>query len=272
MLSSVISSFDLTSRASSMTCWPSRTVTPSSASAASIGGSTMSTPSGMSATPSARRIAAISRAARPEQAGVRGDGAAQPDHPGMDVLLAQPRAVEPVVLGRRPEVPDVRIAAARQQRVARHLVARPLADVGARDVADVVEVEQQDGAEVRGGQRVACPRRAVGRAAARRSSALPSRRSSSRARRVGRHRRSPVLIARRVEPGAERSFIHATQPRRVQSSRADASQVMRSLGCATLQYGLTRVHCLYTLRDRGGGPLDVEESHMRSDPIGGDPA
>ena len=63
MLSRVISSFDLTSRASSMTCWPSRTVTPSSARAASIGGSTMSMPIGMSATPSARRIAAISRAA-----------------------------------------------------------------------------------------------------------------------------------------------------------------------------------------------------------------
>ena len=39
-------------------------------------------------------------------------------------------------------------AAAGLERVAGHLVARPLADVGARDVADVVEVEQQHGAEV----------------------------------------------------------------------------------------------------------------------------
>ena len=47
----------------------------------------MSTPSGMSATPSAARISRISRAAAAEQAGIRGDGAAQPDHPGVDVLL-----------------------------------------------------------------------------------------------------------------------------------------------------------------------------------------
>ena len=60
----MISSIDLTSRASSMTCWRVADREPSSASsAASIGGSTMSTPSGMSATPSALRIAAISRAA-----------------------------------------------------------------------------------------------------------------------------------------------------------------------------------------------------------------
>ena len=89
----------------------------------------------------------------PEQAGVGGDRPAQPDHPGVHVLLRQPRAVQAVVLGRRAEVPDVRVAAAGQQRVARHLVARPLADVGARRVADVVEVEQQDGAEVGGRER-----------------------------------------------------------------------------------------------------------------------
>jgi hypothetical protein len=63
VLSSMISSIDLTSRASSITCCASRTVIPSASRAASIGGSTMSTPSGMSATPSARRMSAISRAA-----------------------------------------------------------------------------------------------------------------------------------------------------------------------------------------------------------------
>ena len=118
-------------------------------SAASIGGSTMSTPIGMSATPSALRISRDLARGGAEQAGVRGDGAAQADHPGVDVLRPQPRAVQAMVLGGRAEVPDVRIAAAGQQRVAGHLVARPLADVGARDVADVVEVEQQDGADVR---------------------------------------------------------------------------------------------------------------------------
>ncbi len=63
MLSSMISSADFTSRASSMVCCPSRTVIFSASRAASIGGSTMSTPTGMSATPSARRISAISLAA-----------------------------------------------------------------------------------------------------------------------------------------------------------------------------------------------------------------
>ena len=150
-----------------------------SASAASIGGSTRSTPSGMSATPSALRSARDLAGGGPEEAGVRGDGAAQSDHAGVDVLLAQPRAVEPVVLGGRAEVPDVRIAAAGQQRVAGHLVAGPLADVGARDVADVVEVEEQD---ARRPPRRRAPRGRVpaGRCAAdRRSSAPPSRHSSS---------------------------------------------------------------------------------------------
>ena len=113
-----------------------------------MGGSTMSTPMGMSATPSATRMSLISRAAAPEQAGVRCDRAAQADHAAADVLRAQPRAVQPVVLGGGAEVPEVRIAATRQQREAGHLVARPLADVGARHVADVVEVEHQDRADV----------------------------------------------------------------------------------------------------------------------------
>ena len=117
---------------------------PSASSAASIGGSTMSTPSGMSATPSARRIAAISRAAPRNRPASGATAPRSPIIPAWMFSGAQPRAVQPVVLGGRAEVPDVRLAAAGQQRVAGHLVARPLADVGARDVADVVEVEQQD--------------------------------------------------------------------------------------------------------------------------------
>ena len=140
MFSSMISSADLTSRASSIVCWPSRTVILQASSAASIGGSTMSTPIGMSATPSAARMSAISLAAPANRPGLRRHRAPQPDHPAADVLRRQPRAVEAVVLGRRAEVPEVRLAAAGQEREARHLVARPLPDVGARDVADVVEV------------------------------------------------------------------------------------------------------------------------------------
>src|SRR5436190_23425022 len=54
-----------------------------------------------------------------------------------------------MVLRRRAEVPQHRVAVAREERAAGALVARPLADVRARDIADVVLVEEQDGAELR---------------------------------------------------------------------------------------------------------------------------
>ena len=171
----------------------------------------MSTPIGMSAAPSALRIVAISRAAPREEAGVRGHGAAQPDHPGMDVLRPQPRAVQAMVLGGRAEVPDVRIAAAGQERVAGHLVARPLADVGARDVADVVEVEEQDGAEVGRLERGPGARRAGTSAAARRSSAPPSRRSSSRARRTRWSSAASPVLRSGGDRGSRASFTDASR-------------------------------------------------------------
>ncbi len=61
-LSSAISSADFTSRASSITCWPSFTVIPAFCSSNIIGGSMMSTPTGILATPAALRIEAISSA------------------------------------------------------------------------------------------------------------------------------------------------------------------------------------------------------------------
>src|SRR5439155_1089278 len=64
MFSSVSSSWLLSMRASSITCWPSRTSTPSSWSANRNGGSTRSMPSGRPATPSALRMSRISSAAR----------------------------------------------------------------------------------------------------------------------------------------------------------------------------------------------------------------
>ena len=62
---------------------------------------------------------------------------------GPRALLAQPRVVELVVAGGRPEVPHDRLVLARQEREAGGLVGRPGADVGRRDVADVVHVEEQ---------------------------------------------------------------------------------------------------------------------------------
>ena len=185
VLSSMISSSDLTWRASSSTCWASWTVMPSAWSAASMGGSTMSTPMGMSATPSATRIALISLAAPVNRPGAGGDRAAQADHAAADVLRRQPGAVQPVVLGGAAEVPQVRLAAPREQREAGHLVARPLADVGARDVADVGEVEDQDRAQLRIGQRALGPGQAVAPEAVHVDPLLPVDRLDARATRTG---------------------------------------------------------------------------------------
>src|SRR4051812_22736978 len=60
--------------------------------------------------PQDRRDLASGRA---EEPGVWRDRPAQADHPGVDVLLAHPRAVQAMVLGRGSEVPDVRVAATR---------------------------------------------------------------------------------------------------------------------------------------------------------------
>ena len=115
----------------------------------------------MSPTPSASRSDLISRAASRNSVDVGADRAAQPEQSGAAVVVVQPRRVQPVVLRRRAEVPDVRIAVAGEQRIARQLVARPLADHGARGVADVVLVEAQQRAEPRLRERGARAREAV---------------------------------------------------------------------------------------------------------------
>ena len=144
----------------------------------------------------------------PEQAGVGRHGAAQADHPGVDVVLGQPRAVQSMVLGRGPEVPDVRAAAARLERVARHLVAGPLADVRAGDVADVVEVEQQHRAKVGGVERGPGAAEAVRPEAVGVDPLLPV--DGHRSRRRERPHPDPSLQARR-DTGAIAPFTNATQ-------------------------------------------------------------
>ena len=161
MLSSVSSSMFFTSRACSSVCWPSRTSMPSFCSSNSIGGSTTSSPSGMSATPSASRIDLISRAASRNSVMSPPVAPRKPEQAGAAMVVMQPRRVQPMMPRRRAEVPDVRIAVAGEQRIARQLVARPLADHRARDVADVVLVEAEQRAEARFGERRARAREAV---------------------------------------------------------------------------------------------------------------
>ena len=59
------------------------------------------------------------------------------------------------------EVPQQRVAGAREQREARVLVARPFADVRARHVADVVGVKQEQRAKIGGLQLSPCALQAI---------------------------------------------------------------------------------------------------------------
>ena len=149
MLSSISSSMFLISRACSIVCCASRTSMPSFCSSSIIGTSTMSTPSGMSATPSSTSSALISRAALLNSLPSPPTAPRRPRRPARQWSLHSHGRVETVVLGGRAEVPDVGVAVAGEQRVAGQLVARPLADHGAGGVADVVLVEAQQGTEAR---------------------------------------------------------------------------------------------------------------------------
>jgi len=76
------------------------------------------------------------------------DGAAQTDEAGFAVLGLEPGGVELVVHGGGAEVPEDGVAVAGEQRPAAKLVALPLADLGRGDVADVVDVEDEQRAEL----------------------------------------------------------------------------------------------------------------------------
>src|SRR4051812_30682182 len=66
-----------------------------------------------------------------------------------------------MMLRRRAEVPDVRIAVAGEQGIASELVARPLADHGAGGIADVVLIEGEQRTETGAGQHGACTGEAI---------------------------------------------------------------------------------------------------------------
>jgi hypothetical protein len=77
------------------------------------------------------------------------------------MVFLQPRRVELVMLRGAAEVPDVRIAVTGEERIARQLVARPLADHGAGGVADIVLIEGKQRTEARLRERGARAREAV---------------------------------------------------------------------------------------------------------------
>ena len=108
----------------------------------------MSTPTGMLATPASLMQRGDFLGVALHQAERRIDGAAQADQAGLAVLRLEPGRVELVMHGRRAEIPQDRIAGAGEQRPARELVALPFADLGRGEVADVVDVEDQERAEL----------------------------------------------------------------------------------------------------------------------------
>src|SRR5258706_2002119 len=77
------------------------------------------------------------------------------------MIVLQPRRIQLVMPRGAAEVPDVRLAGAGKERVARQLVARPLADHGAGGVADVVLVEGEQRAQAGLRERGARARKAV---------------------------------------------------------------------------------------------------------------
>ena len=180
-LSSMISSMFLISRASSITCWPSTTFMPAFCSSKNIAVSAMSTPTGMSATPAAAQQAHDFLGMRLHQPDRRRHGAAHAEHAGAAIVRDQPVAVDAVMHRGRAEVPHDRLAVAGEQREAAQLVAFPFADLGAGDVADVVDVEQQQRAAWRGLQRRRAPAPAGNGAADRNRSGARNRPTCGRA-------------------------------------------------------------------------------------------
>ena len=157
----MISSWDLISRASSITCWPSATVMPAACEREPHGRLDEVDAEGHVRDALLAQDGGDLRGEPVEQAHARRHRAPQAGHAAPDVVVLQPRRVEAVLLGGRAEVPQVRLAGPGQQREARDLVARPLADGGARDVPDVVHVEQQQRAQVRRLERGAGARQPV---------------------------------------------------------------------------------------------------------------
>src|SRR6185295_3084115 len=75
------------------------------------------------------------------------DRAAETQQSGATMVMPKPRRVQPVVLRRRPEVPDIGISVAGEQAIPGELVACPFADDGAGRVADIVLVEAEERAQ-----------------------------------------------------------------------------------------------------------------------------
>ena len=148
-MSRLISSGVLIRRASRKTCWPSTTSMPSALSAARIGISTRSTPSGSFSRPCSRSTVATLRATSSAMPASGWNAPRRVEMPARARSVPSSQGLNSWwCLRGRAEVPEHRLAAARQHREPDQLVHRPGADVGGGQVADVGEVEGEQAAEV----------------------------------------------------------------------------------------------------------------------------
>src|SRR5262245_10821271 len=149
----------LSSRASSITCWPSLILRPAFSSSNIIGGSMMSTPTGILWTPASLSSDANSLAWRSISPKARLKVRRRPmmlalQPPGWRQGVqgvgwpAAARSTQLVVQGGGAEVQRDRGAVAGEQRPAAELVALPLADLGRGNVAGVIDVEGEQRPEL----------------------------------------------------------------------------------------------------------------------------
>src|SRR5262249_12768617 len=96
-----------------------------------------------------------------EETGRRRHRSPHAHHAGAAMIREEPRGVETMMARGGAEVPHPRIAVAGKERIADDVVARPLACYRAGDVADVVLVEHEQGAQSRARERAADPGEAV---------------------------------------------------------------------------------------------------------------
>ena len=147
------------------------------------------------------------------EAHARMDRALEPRVPADRVrLVVQVGELQPMGLGRRAEVEDPRPPGAREQGVALALVERPVADLGAGDVADVARLEQEQGAELGGVQRLLGAGEPIGAEALEVDADLPvdpsdAGRGGRRDRESVRRRHVPHLLGCSGRPGRRRASL-----------------------------------------------------------------
>ncbi len=136
-------------RASRKTCWPSTTVEPGVGQRPQDGHFDDVDPDRLAREAVLGQLGGDLAGDLLGDAGVGVEGATQGGDAGAGPVRAvEPRVVELVVAGGGTEVPDDGLATAGQEGEADELVHGPGADVGGRHVADVGEVEGEQGAEI----------------------------------------------------------------------------------------------------------------------------